>query len=296
MRHSPGESSRPGRPAPLPDWFRLDMGFPEHPKVLKISDRAFRFFVAAIAYSTRNLTDGLVDFPTVKHLGFTRKTALELEAVCLFDPAPEGWRIHDFLDYQPSRQDWKAVGEARREAGRLGGLAKARRQQEASKALAGASDLPPGNGASKRLANGYNVTKRNETLEAAPTAIAVAAAQPPPQDPVMAEGEAYVAREREFLAGLRLKLNPRAWDEDPDVEAKFRTFIAVHGLRAVESAVLECYRHRENGRTLSPWPGNVERFLPGEEVGRPGETPEEAQRRRYLSGSLARHVRSGTGR
>jgi hypothetical protein len=41
-------------------WVRLDDQFPDHPKVVNLSDRAFRLHVWGICYSARFLTDGLI--------------------------------------------------------------------------------------------------------------------------------------------------------------------------------------------------------------------------------------------
>lgn len=99
-------------------WVRLDNGFPEHPKVIGLTDAAFRLEVEAMCYAHRNLTDGLV--PPTYARGRLR-AAHELEAARLWVPGPEGgWLLHDYLAWQNSRA---AVEDARKrmsEGGRRG--------------------------------------------------------------------------------------------------------------------------------------------------------------------------------
>jgi hypothetical protein len=40
-------------------WVRLDDSFPEHPKVIALTDAAFRAHVRGLCYAGRFLTDGL---------------------------------------------------------------------------------------------------------------------------------------------------------------------------------------------------------------------------------------------
>jgi hypothetical protein len=80
-------------------YFRLDDHVDEHPKIAGLSDAAFRQFVTAIAYSSRNLTDGLVP----RGVTWVRKAATdELIAMGLWEPMERGWQVHDYLDHQRS--------------------------------------------------------------------------------------------------------------------------------------------------------------------------------------------------
>lgn len=89
-------------------WARFEDSFPEHPKVVGLSDKAFRLHVSAICYSTRNLTDGIVPPAVIPRLGGNRNAVRELAIAGLWEHAtdiePTGWRIHDFLTYNPSRE------------------------------------------------------------------------------------------------------------------------------------------------------------------------------------------------
>lgn len=87
-------------------WIRLDEGFPEHPKVLAAGDEAAWLFVCALGYCNRHLTDGAVPAAAVNRLtGFRApgRLAARLVEVGLFEISDNGFVVHDFLDYQPSR-------------------------------------------------------------------------------------------------------------------------------------------------------------------------------------------------
>lgn len=85
-------------------WARLDDSFAEHPKVGRLSDAAFRAHVTAICYSARLLTDGFVPDAAVR--AYPRKAVEELRKIGLWEREPDGsgWWLHDYLDYNPTRE------------------------------------------------------------------------------------------------------------------------------------------------------------------------------------------------
>ena len=46
-------------------WVRLDDNFPNHPKVVGLSDQAFRLYISGLCYASHYLTDGLIIEPAV---------------------------------------------------------------------------------------------------------------------------------------------------------------------------------------------------------------------------------------
>lgn len=87
-------------------WVRLDDRFPSHRKVALLSDRAFRLHVSAICWCAENLTDGHIadrELPLVARLRNVKATAKQLQDAGLWDRSDSGWLIHDYLDYNPSR-------------------------------------------------------------------------------------------------------------------------------------------------------------------------------------------------
>jgi len=85
-------------------WFRLNGNFAEHPKVMDLSDRAFRLHVAALCHATRNLTDGFLSELAVKVAcalaKATRRHVVELRDAGLWIGVDGGWEIKDYVVYQ----------------------------------------------------------------------------------------------------------------------------------------------------------------------------------------------------
>ncbi len=81
-------------------WVKLDDGFPDHPKMLRVGDRAFRFHILALCWSSRQLTDGFIP----ASYGGRPNDLLELTEAGLLEPVDGGYQIHDYLDYNPSRE------------------------------------------------------------------------------------------------------------------------------------------------------------------------------------------------
>lgn len=100
----------------------LDDRFAQHPKIVALSNRAFRAHVLAICYCGMNLTDGALSEKALKTLGISKRTVSELVGAQLWENADGGWRIHDYLDWQDSRDEVLA----RREKARAAGQARAR--------------------------------------------------------------------------------------------------------------------------------------------------------------------------
>lgn len=138
---------------------RFDIGMDEHPKVMLLSDAAFRALIESTMYARRQLTDGYLDERIA-----TRKWGADVakELTSNSDDRPSwikvdgGYMIHDFAEHQVTSADI----EAKRGAGRAGGLAKAK--QTASTSLAPASKVLKQN-ASKPLAKTETETE-TETL------------------------------------------------------------------------------------------------------------------------------------
>lgn len=110
---------------------RLFAPFPiemdEHPKIIGLSDAAFRAIFEATFYSRRMMSDGFLDERVVlKRWG--QAVADELGSNDPERPSwirvENGWRIHDFEKHHPLKADIEAkrtrTSERRSEAGRIG--------------------------------------------------------------------------------------------------------------------------------------------------------------------------------
>jgi hypothetical protein len=104
---------------------KFDDQFPIHRKVHGLTDAAFRLHVEAIFWCARNLTDGFIaqaDLASVSRYRRPEGYVTELVDRGAWDVAVGGWRIHDFLVWQDSRDKVLRVREQRRKAGSTGGL------------------------------------------------------------------------------------------------------------------------------------------------------------------------------
>ena len=99
---------------------RMDHGLPEHPKFVGLSDRAFRVWFEAVCWSSRLERDGDVPAANAKKLGLTGKALRELLEAVLVETTDTGFLLHDYLDFQRSKEEIEAFRTGRGEAGTLG--------------------------------------------------------------------------------------------------------------------------------------------------------------------------------
>jgi hypothetical protein len=95
-------------------WLRLDDGFPDHPKVLELSDGAFVLFIEALCYASRHMTDGHILPGAVRRFRGSAHAG-ELVDAGMWEATDRGWLIHDYLDYQTPREQVDRAREANRE-------------------------------------------------------------------------------------------------------------------------------------------------------------------------------------
>lgn len=126
-------------------WAKFDDRYPWHRKVRRLSDAAFRMDVSAVCWCAENLTDGVIEeehLLLVSDVKNPRKAAAELvragrwhdeNHACESCPAlsPGAHVIHDYLDYNPTREKVERERESRRKAGELGGRASGRSRANA---------------------------------------------------------------------------------------------------------------------------------------------------------------------
>lgn len=89
-------------------WVRLDDQFANHAKIMSVGSDAFRLHVTAMCWSASQLTDGAVPAAAVRQLGWfcddLKQATSELVAAGLWEVAGAGWLIHDYLEYNPSKE------------------------------------------------------------------------------------------------------------------------------------------------------------------------------------------------
>jgi len=101
-------------------YLNLDDNYPDHPKVDALSDGAFRLHTSGLCYCAKNTTDGVVTKDRVRRLTPSYRPALVTELIDagLWMPHPDGYEIHDYLDWNKSKAWWdeKREKDAKRKA------------------------------------------------------------------------------------------------------------------------------------------------------------------------------------
>jgi len=108
-------------------FLNLDDNFADHRKVDALSDGAFRLHVSGLLYCARNKTDGHIPTDRVARLmpKFKRSYLTELIDGQLWYTRPgDEYEVHDYLDWNKSREqieaDRERIRKARSDAGKKG--------------------------------------------------------------------------------------------------------------------------------------------------------------------------------
>jgi hypothetical protein len=108
-------------------WVRLDCQFANNPKIVGLlaenKYRAAFAYVTGLAYSGAHGTDGYIPEHCLFLIHATRKDAESLVEAGLWNPAPSGWDINGWDEFQVSDE----AARKRRERAQKGGIAKAQR-------------------------------------------------------------------------------------------------------------------------------------------------------------------------
>jgi hypothetical protein len=190
-------------------WLKLDDGFADHPKVLELSDAAFRLHVRAMCWCARQETDGVLSKAALASLGSKQKIADELVKAGLWKKRDSGHEVHDFLKYNPSR--------AQREAERAATRARAQRFRN------GVTNAAP-NAESNAVTNGVT----NRTPGPTPP---VRGEDPP--TPLAGGGQRKPANEQEHIRRFERVYGQNAGPppgERPDVLRVFEAYKQAFGL------------------------------------------------------------------
>lgn len=99
-------------------WIRLDDDYIYHPKFTLLSDRAFRLWHEGACYCRKLMTDGLIARSDLKAFKYASpKTIRELTTPRGQSSSPwvedqAGYRVHDYLDWNPSQAEEQRDREA----------------------------------------------------------------------------------------------------------------------------------------------------------------------------------------
>lgn len=93
-------------------WIRLSDDYIYHPKFTRLSHLAFRLWHEGMAYCRKLLTDGAIPRRALKDFKYATRAAVDelstpasLGIAPLWLPTDDGFRVHDYLDWNPSRED-----------------------------------------------------------------------------------------------------------------------------------------------------------------------------------------------
>lgn len=93
-------------------WVRLDDQFFANPKVVELGKDAKLVYLAALTYCGSQLTDGVIKAGAVRMVAAMvdadRECVADLVGAGLWEATPDGYRIHDYLLYNPSGDQVKA--------------------------------------------------------------------------------------------------------------------------------------------------------------------------------------------
>lgn len=126
-------------------WARLNDGIFDHPKCIDAGEDATNLFVRSIVWCSKQLTDGRIPKAALRVLTQRRDAdalAAKLLEVGLWEDRDGAWWVHDFLDYNPSRESVegrRADVSAKRSAAGKAGNAKRWGSQDDRKAIANGS-------------------------------------------------------------------------------------------------------------------------------------------------------------
>ncbi len=87
-------------------WVKIDDSFPNHPKIVGLTDKAFRIHISGLCYCGTYLTDGFIPMTIARQLCNENINYIaELCEAGLWKEAmsENGFRIHDYLSHQTSK-------------------------------------------------------------------------------------------------------------------------------------------------------------------------------------------------
>lgn len=115
-------------------WAKVDDKLHAHPKAARVGLEALGLHLLAMSYVAAYETDGHVpaNFPVEKageQAGelVQKLTAAPEGTAGLWESNGDGWIIHDWLQYNPSKREAKQLAKVRARAGKAGGKAAAKR-------------------------------------------------------------------------------------------------------------------------------------------------------------------------
>lgn len=135
-------------------WFKVDDSFFSNPKTAMLSDGATALWLRSGSWSAQQLTDGFIPARMVPMFRGSDDSVRELCDVGLWerDDERDGYRFHDWSDYQPDAEEVDALRRKRSEAGKRGANSRWKRKTVDENGKNGKTD---GKCHGKRMANAW---------------------------------------------------------------------------------------------------------------------------------------------
>ena len=170
-------------------WVKLDDQWMDHPKIIMAGRDARDMWLASITWCSKHLTDGYFPVDLLPSLAVAagvdvancQTFATRLLEVGLWDASGTDYTVHDYLDYNPSKEQALATREARKEAGRAGGVAKASKMPSKPLAKTYQNSTPspyPSLKEKEEIVDGVNINADEQAAKAAT-----------PQTPPLSQGQ-----------------------------------------------------------------------------------------------------------
>lgn len=108
-------------------WVKMDDQWPFHRKLRLVEPLDRLMWSMSIAYCSAQNTDGRLDGPMLEMVAFCAgvtkpyEAAERLVTAGLYDLDAGGWKVHDYLGFQPSSVQRQHISEQRSQAGKRGG-------------------------------------------------------------------------------------------------------------------------------------------------------------------------------
>jgi hypothetical protein len=95
-------------------WIKIDDTLPNNPKILPLSDGAFRLYIEALCYCNQYLTDGFLADAVLLRLDVNNRRS-ELVEACLWIECVDGMQINDYTEHQTARSEIEKKREQNKE-------------------------------------------------------------------------------------------------------------------------------------------------------------------------------------
>jgi hypothetical protein len=95
-------------------WIKIDDTLPNNPKILPLSDGAFRLYIEALCYCNQYLTDGFLADAVLLRLDINNNRK-ELVEACLWIECLDGMQINDYTEHQTAKSEVEKKREQNKE-------------------------------------------------------------------------------------------------------------------------------------------------------------------------------------